>query len=67
MIDYRIIPLVISTVLLNYPYCFLFAIMVSGAAGDVLMFLELLKCKDAKLIIDHPTEPAFYVIYDNEL
>ena len=59
-----IIPIVISTILLNYPYCFLFSIMISGAAGDVLMFLELLKHKDAKLIIDHPSEPAFYVIYD---
>lgn len=62
-----LIPLVISIVLLNYPYCFLFTLMISGAAGDVLMFLELLKHRDAKLVIDHPTEPAFYLIYDKGL
>ncbi len=61
-----IIPLIISMVLLNFKYLVLFALMISGAAGDVVMLIELTKYKNAKMILDHPKAPAFYLLYDED-
>lgn len=63
-----IIPIIIATILLDYKYILLFALMISGAAGDVVMIGKLLKFKKAKMILDHPKAPAFYLLYDeNEI
>lgn len=63
-----IIPYVVSVVILGVEYVLLFALLISGASGDIVMFLELSKYKDAKMILDHPKAPAFYLLYkDDEL
>lgn len=61
-----IIPWIISTVCLNAVYSILFATLISGAAGDVTMLIELNKHKKAVMIMDHPFAPAFYAIYKEE-
>lgn len=61
-----IIPWVVATVFLNPVYSILFAGMISGAAGDVMMLLELKKHKEATLILDHPKAPAFYLMYEDD-
>ena len=37
--------------------------MISGSAGDVMMFYQLARLKKVKLILDHPKAPAFYALY----
>lgn len=59
-----IVPLIVSTILLDWKYCILFATMISGAGGDVMMSLALIKKKGVKLVQDHPKAPAFYALYD---
>lgn len=59
-----VLPLIVSIVLLDWKYIFLFAGMISGAAGDVVMISKLLKYKTAKMVLDHPKAPAFYLLYD---
>ncbi|MBO7177937.1 MAG: DUF3267 domain-containing protein [Clostridia bacterium] len=59
-----IIPYIISTIILSFPYLILFSIMISGAAGDVMMLYRLTGLKKVKLILDHPKAPAFYALYD---
>lgn len=59
-----VLPLIVAIVLLDWKYIFLFAGMISGAAGDVVMIIKLLKYKTAKMVLDHPKAPAFYLLYD---
>ena len=62
-----VIPLIVATITLDWKYCILFATMISGGAGDVMMFIKLLKIKP-KMVQDHPKAPAFYALYnENEL
>lgn len=58
-----IIPFIISTIILSFPYLILFSIMISGSAGDLVMFYQLVRLKKVKLILDHPKAPAFYALY----
>lgn len=59
-----VLPLIVAIILLDWKYIFLFAGMISGAAGDVVMIIKLLKYKTAKMVLDHPKAPAFYLLYD---
>lgn len=63
-----IIPLIISTFLGNIFLTLVFSLLVSGGAGDFIMFKSLLKHDKNSLILDHAEAPAYYLIYpENEL
>ena len=66
LIALGVVPLIISTILLDWKYALLFASMISGAGGDVMMLFELAKRKEIKLVEDHPKAPAFYAFYDED-
>lgn len=59
-----LLPFVVSTILLKWEYVLLFSTMISGCAGDLMMFWAISKKKQAKLVLDHPSAPAFYLLYD---
>lgn len=59
-----IIPLVIFIISGNVGYIFLFSLMVSGGAGDLIMFNRIRKYPSYQLILDHPKAPAFYLVYE---
>lgn len=59
-----IIPLIVSTVWGNYIWIFVFSIMVSGGAGDIIMFNQVRKLDKNQMILDHPKAPAYYLIYE---
>ncbi|HHT83726.1 MAG: DUF3267 domain-containing protein [Christensenellales bacterium] len=59
-----IIPFVIVTVLGNFMWVILFSVMISGGAGDFVMFDSVRKLKPSQLIMDHPKAPAYYLIYE---
>lgn len=58
-----IIPLIISMIFGNIFLTLVFAALVSGGAGDILMFISLLKQDKNQLIIDHEEAPAYYLVY----
>lgn len=58
-----IIPLIISTVFGNVFLLVVFSLLVSGGAGDFIMFFSLTKYKKDQLILDHPSAPAYYLYY----
>ena len=61
-----IIPLIICTIFGNIFMVLLFCFMVSGGAGDIIMFFSLMKeDKDTK-ILDHSSAPAFYLLYPED-
>ena len=63
-----IIPLVISVIFGNIFLVVAFSLLVSGGAGDIIMFLSLLKHDRNQLILDHAEAPAYYLVYpENEL
>lgn len=61
-----IIPLVISTIYGNIYLIVIFSFMVSGAAGDIIMFGSLIKKDKKALIFDHESAPAYYLLYKKE-
>lgn len=61
-----IIPWALSMIFLNWKYSFLFAILISGSCGDLMMLTELLKYKNVKFVEDHPSLPAFYLLFDDD-
>lgn len=61
-----IIPLIISAFLGNIFLIIAFALLVSGGAGDLIMFASLLKYDKNQLIIDHPDAPAYYLVYNSD-
>ena len=68
-----VMPLIV-TGLIPYAVCVaaggllqiaVFAFMISGAAGDIVMLAGMLKNKDYKRMIkDHPKATAYFVLYD---
>ncbi len=59
-----IIPLVISAIWGNIFLVVLFCFMVSGGAGDVIMFISLAGAGKDTLVLDHPSAPAYYLMYE---
>lgn len=59
-----IIPLIIVTVFASPYLIVLFALMVAGGAGDVVMFAETFKYSPNQLIEDHPKAPAYYLVFE---
>lgn len=59
-----ILPLIAATIWGNPYLILLFSLLVSGAAGDVVMFRETLKYPKTQLIEDHPKAPAYYLIFE---
>ncbi len=57
------IPLVISVFFGNIFLTLAFSLLVSGGAGDIIMFRSLLKHDKDTMIIDHPQAPAYYLLY----
>jgi hypothetical protein len=57
------IPLIIATFLGNFVWVLLFASLVSGGAGDIIMFGSVIKLPPKQLISDHPEAPAYYLMY----
>lgn len=61
-----IIPLIISTILGNIFLVAVFAMLVSGGAGDFIMVHSLSKYPSKQLICDHPEAPAYYLVYPSD-
>ncbi len=59
-----IIPFILSIIFLNLLYVVLFSSIISAAAGDIMMFIKLLRYPCATMVLDHPKAPAFYLLYD---
>lgn len=59
-----IIPLIVFTLIGHINYILLFSLLVSGGAGDLLMFYKVRRVPKDALISDHPYAPAFYVVYE---
>lgn len=59
-----VIPFIVSVVWGNAMLVVLFSILISGAAGDVYMFLRVRKYEANQLILDHPKAPAYYLLYE---
>lgn len=59
-----IIPLIISSIFGNIFLVLLFSFMVSGGAGDVVMFFSLAGLDNDTQILDHPSAPAYYLLYE---
>lgn len=59
-----IIPLIICTLYGNIFMVFLFSIMVSGGAGDVIMFFSLAGYDKNVMVLDHASAPAYYLLYE---
>ncbi len=59
-----IVPLIIVTIWGNIFWLIIFAIMVSGGAGDIIMLREVMKLDKNQLVLDHPQAPAFYILYE---
>lgn len=59
-----ILPLIAVTVWGNPYLVLLFSLLVSGAAGDVVMFRETLRYPKTQLIEDHPKAPAYYLLFE---
>ena len=57
-----LIPYILSIIFLNYPYLFFSSLMIGASAGDLTMLSKLLKLKGDFMVLDHPTEPAFYIV-----
>ncbi|NLL56285.1 MAG: DUF3267 domain-containing protein [Clostridiales bacterium] len=60
-----IIPLVISAIFGNLFLVAVFSFMVSGGAGDIVMFFSLSGIDSHTLIEDHPKALAYYLLYEN--
>lgn len=61
-----IIPLIISVLFGNIFLVVAFSLLVSGGAGDIIMFSSLTKHDKNQLILDHAEAPAYYLVYKNE-
>lgn len=61
-----IIPLLISAFFGNIFLVVVFAALVSGGAGDIIMFKSLCKLNKDQLIIDHEDAPAYYLVYPSD-
>ena len=61
-----LIPLVISAFLGNVFLVFVFSLLVSGGAGDFVMFFSLRKLPSDRLVLDHPDAPAYYIVYPED-
>ncbi len=64
MILLAIVPLIIVTIIGSPFLVLLFCMNLSGCSGDVVMFFETFKYDKHQLIQDHPTAPAYYLLYD---
>ncbi len=61
-----LIPLMVVTIIASPYLVILFAMNLSGGAGDLVMFIETFKYDKHQLIEDHPTAPAYYLLYDEK-
>lgn len=61
-----VIPLVISIFCGNIFLVLVFSLLVSGGAGDAIMFCSLLKQDKNALILDHAEAPAYYLVYPSD-
>ena len=66
MIVTGVIPLIVSAFFGNMFLIFAFALLVSGGAGDLIMFVSLRKYDKDQLILDHPSAPAYYLLYPED-
>lgn len=63
-----VIPLILSAFLGNIFLVLTFSALLSGGAGDIIMFKSLIKYDKNQLIIDHAEAPAYYLVYpENKL
>lgn len=60
-----IIPFIFVVIYANFIWVFMFAVLISGGAGDLIMFNEVRKRDAKQLIIDHPKAPAYYLVYES--
>lgn len=58
-----LVPFIIIIFLGNALLVLVFAFMISGASGDILMLNKVCSYPKDQLILDHPSAPAFYLIY----
>lgn len=56
--------LIIVTLFGNIFLIVVFCMLLCGGAGDIIMLLRLQKLDKETLILDHPTAPAFYTLYE---
>ncbi|MFA5449612.1 MAG: DUF3267 domain-containing protein [Clostridia bacterium] len=61
-----IIPLIFAGIYLNILYIFLFSAMVAGGSGDLAMLWELRKYPRGQMLQDHPSAPAFYLLFNED-
>ncbi len=61
-----IIPLIITTIFCNPLMPFLFSMSISGCAGDIVMFFSTFRYDKNQLVEDHPTLPAYYLVYPSD-
>lgn len=61
-----VISAVLITVYTNPILSFCAAVLISGCAGDIMMTISIFKQHSDCLILDHPTLPAYYLLYDND-
>jgi len=60
------IPLIISIFFGNIFLIIVFSLLVSGGAGDIIMFKSLLKHDKNDLVLDHAEAPAYYLVYPED-
>ena len=58
-----IIPWAVSAFLGNAFLVVVFSFLISGGAGDLVMFFSLQKRDKDQLVLDHPDAPAYYLVY----
>ncbi len=59
-----VLPLILVTIFASPFLVILFSMCISGCAGDVVMYVETYKYHKSQLILDHPSAPAYYLLYD---
>ncbi len=63
-----IFPLIAVTIWGHPLLIILFSMSISGCAGDLVMYFETFKYNRNQLIEDHPSAPAYYLVYrDNDI
>ncbi len=57
-----IIPIVFAVIYFSYAFVFMFALMIAGGAGDLMMMISSWKYPMKATIVDDPNEPAYTII-----
>lgn len=59
-------PLIAVTIWGHPLLIVLFSMSISGCAGDIVMYFETFKYNRNQLIEDHPSVPAYYLVYGDD-